>query len=47
MLPIGLALLASVALVGPPASAADPSESRGFRKAVTLAGIREHQATWQ
>jgi Zn-dependent M28 family amino/carboxypeptidase len=47
VLPVALALLASVALVGPPAAAADLNESKGFRKAVTLAGIREHQAAWQ
>jgi Zn-dependent M28 family amino/carboxypeptidase len=47
MLPVGLAMLASVALVGPPAAAADLSESKGFRKAVTVAGIREHQAALQ
>jgi Zn-dependent M28 family amino/carboxypeptidase len=43
--------IAAVALVlaiaVPPAGAADVSESRGFRKAVTLAGIREHQAALQ
>jgi Zn-dependent M28 family amino/carboxypeptidase len=38
------ALLAALA---PPTFADDISESKGFRKAVTLAGIREHQAAWQ
>ena len=47
VLPLGLALLASVALVGGSVSAADINESKGFRKAVTLAGIREHQAEFQ
>jgi Zn-dependent M28 family amino/carboxypeptidase len=47
MFPVALAMLASVALVGPPAAAADLSESKGFRKAVTLAGVREHQAALQ
>ena len=46
-LPLALALMASVALVGPPASGADLTESKGFRKGVTLAGIREHQAALQ
>ena len=36
-----------VAVVAPSAGAADPSETKGFRKAVTLAGIREHQAALQ
>ncbi|MFN2418945.1 MAG: aminopeptidase, partial [Candidatus Limnocylindria bacterium] len=30
-----------------PVSASDLSESKGFRKAVTVAGIREHQAALQ
>jgi Zn-dependent M28 family amino/carboxypeptidase len=38
------ALLAALA---PPTFAADLAESKGFRKAVTLAGIREHQAAFQ
>src|SRR5687768_1794892 len=46
-LPLALAMLASIALVGPPASGADLSETKGFRKGVTLAGIREHQAALQ
>jgi Zn-dependent M28 family amino/carboxypeptidase len=47
LLPLALALLASAALVGSQVSAADLSESKGFRKAVTLPGIREHQAALQ
>ena len=46
-LPLALAMLGSIALVGPPAAGADLTESKGFRKAVTLAGIREHQAALQ
>jgi Zn-dependent M28 family amino/carboxypeptidase len=38
------ALLAALA---PPTFAADLAESKGFRKAVTVAGIREHQAAFQ
>jgi Zn-dependent M28 family amino/carboxypeptidase len=38
------ALLAALA---PPTFAADLAESKGFRKGVTLAGIREHQAAFQ
>ncbi len=45
--PLALALLGSIALVGPPAAGADLTESKGFRKGVTLAGIREHQAALQ
>jgi len=44
---VALALVASVAHVGSSASASDLSESQGFRKAVTVAGIREHQAAFQ
>ena len=40
-----IALLA--ALAAPPVGANDVAESQGFRKAVTLAGIREHQAALQ
>ena len=47
VLPIALALTASLGLVGSQAVAADLQESRGFRKGVTLAGIREHQAAFQ
>jgi len=43
----GLAALALVAVSAPIALGDDISESRGFRKAVTLAGIREHQAAFQ
>lgn len=43
---LGFAVLAA-ALVAPTASADDISESKGFRKAVTLAGIRQHQAAFQ
>jgi Zn-dependent M28 family amino/carboxypeptidase len=43
--------LVALALVVPPAGAAPPNAeinlTRGFRKAVTLAGIREHQAAFQ
>jgi len=41
------ALGATLALVVGSVSAADLSESKGFRKAVTVAGIREHQLTLQ
>ncbi len=46
---IGLLLLIvlSLALVVPTALADDISETKGFRKGVTLAGIREHQAAFQ
>ena len=41
------ALAVSLTLVAGSAAAADLSESKGFRKAVTLAGIRQHQAALQ
>lgn len=41
------ALLASTVIVVGSVTAADLSESKGFRKAVTLAGVREHQAAFQ
>ena len=41
------ALAVSLTLVAGSAAAADIPESKGFRKAVTLAGIREHQAALQ
>jgi Zn-dependent M28 family amino/carboxypeptidase len=41
------ALTMSLTLLVGSAAAADLSESKGFRKAVTLAGIREHQAALQ
>ena len=44
---VALAMLAIVAVTASPAFADDLSESKGFRKAVTLAGIREHQAAFQ
>ena len=44
---VALSALAILALLAPPAFAADLSESKGFRKGVTLAGIREHQAALQ
>ena len=48
LIPLALALLASTALVGSQVSAAaDLQVSKGFRKAVTLAGVREHQAAFQ
>lgn len=47
VLPLALAMLATIALIAPTVSAADLNESKGFRKAVTLAGIREHQAAFQ
>ncbi len=43
---LAVALLGAAAL-SPIASAADIAESKGFRKAVTVAGIREHQAAFQ
>ncbi len=46
-LSIVLTIGALVAALAPPAFAADINESKGFRKAVTLAGIREHQAALQ
>jgi hypothetical protein len=42
-----LAVLVSLVLVGGSAIAADPSESKGFRKGVTVAGIRQHQQALQ
>jgi Zn-dependent M28 family amino/carboxypeptidase len=36
-----------VAIAAPPASGDDIAESKGFRKAVTVAGIRQHQAALQ
>jgi Zn-dependent M28 family amino/carboxypeptidase len=47
---LGISLLATLliaALAAPPVGAEDIAESKGFRKAVTLAGIREHQAALQ
>jgi Zn-dependent M28 family amino/carboxypeptidase len=47
---LGVSLTAMALLVGiaaPPVGADDISESKGFRKGVTLAGIREHQAAFQ
>jgi Zn-dependent M28 family amino/carboxypeptidase len=41
------AVLVSLVLVGGSAIAADPSESKGFRKGVTVAGIRQHQQALQ
>jgi Zn-dependent M28 family amino/carboxypeptidase len=46
-LTVAISALAMLALIAPPAFAADLAESKGFRKAVTLAGIREHQAALQ
>ena len=46
-LSIVVTIVALLTALAPPAIAADLSESKGFRKAVTLAGIREHQAVWQ
>ena len=46
-LSIALTIGALVAALAPPAFAADINELKGFRKAVTLAGIREHQAALQ
>src|SRR5919204_2867349 len=40
-------LVGSIALVAGSDSGADLSASRGFREAVTVAGIREHQAAFQ
>jgi len=42
-----MGLVTILALVAPPASAADLKESQGFRKGVTVAGIRAHQAALQ
>jgi Zn-dependent M28 family amino/carboxypeptidase len=42
-----IAAILALGAVGPPVSANDVSESRSLRKAVTLAGIREHQAAFQ
>jgi Zn-dependent M28 family amino/carboxypeptidase len=44
---VALAVLATLAIIAPPTFAADLAESKGFRKAVTLAGIRQHQAALQ
>ena len=44
---VALAILAILALMAPPAFADDLSESKGFRKGVTVAGIRQHQAAFQ
>lgn len=47
---LGISLLATLliaALAAPPVGAEDIAESKGFRKAVTLAGVREHQAALQ
>jgi Zn-dependent M28 family amino/carboxypeptidase len=41
------ALVVSLTLVASSVAAADLSESKGFRKAVTVAGIREHQFALQ
>jgi Zn-dependent M28 family amino/carboxypeptidase len=47
-LAVGLtAITLLAAVVAPPVGADDISESKGFRKAVTLAGVREHQAAFQ
>ena len=42
-----LIIIASAFAYAPAAIADDISETQGFRKAVTLAGIREHQAAFQ
>ena len=42
-----LLLMLSLAMLVPAALADEISETKGFRKAVTLAGIREHQAAFQ
>jgi Zn-dependent M28 family amino/carboxypeptidase len=44
---IVLSMLMGVFVFAPVASADDISETQGFRKAVTLAGIREHQQAFQ
>jgi Zn-dependent M28 family amino/carboxypeptidase len=44
---IVLTIVALLAALAPQTFAADLNESKGFRKAVTLAGIREHQAALQ
>ena len=42
-----VAVLAMTLVYAPAAGADDISETKGFRKAVTLAGVREHQAALQ
>ena len=42
-----VAVLTSTVLVAPSALGSDVSETQGLRKAVTLAGVREHQAALQ
>jgi Zn-dependent M28 family amino/carboxypeptidase len=42
-----LTIIAATFAYAPTAQADDISETKGFRKAVTLAGIREHQAAFQ
>jgi len=42
-----LTIIAATFAYTPTARADDISETKGFRKAVTLAGIREHQAAFQ
>ena len=44
---VALTLLLSWLLVVPATSADEPANTKGFRKAVTLAGVREHQAALQ
>ena len=44
---IVLTIIALLAALASPTFGADLNESKGFRKAVTLAGIREHQAALQ
>jgi Zn-dependent M28 family amino/carboxypeptidase len=46
-LALTLALVTGVAIAGSPAAASDLGVSKGFRKAVTVAGIRQHQAAFQ
>ena len=42
-----ISALLAIAVIVPPVAAEDITVSKGFRKAVTLAGIREHQAALQ
>jgi Zn-dependent M28 family amino/carboxypeptidase len=46
-LSIVVTIVALLAALAPPAFASDITESKGFRKAVTVGGIREHQAAFQ
>lgn len=47
VLALSATLVASSVAAAPPSRPGDPFNTQGFRKAVTLAGIREHQAVLQ